>query len=90
MLVKVTIILPNNGNPRREIKCIDCNLIYSFRDYEILRSVKKLNYLNINGDTKRIYCHDCCIKRMISLKSEFEDLFFLLIDGQEQRVIDLR
>lgn len=89
MLVRITTIEPSKSKPKKKIKCKDCSLTYSFEDYLSLSLVKKLSYLRIH-DEEDIYCHECCIKRMAFLTVELEDVVFVIINGEDQKLIDLK
>ncbi len=89
MIVKIITIEPKSKKPNQKVKCRDCGITYSFKDYAILYPLKKLNYLKIH-DEDRSYCHDCCVKRMVSIKTQFPEVVFIIITGEEQKVIDLK
>lgn len=89
MIIKIATVEPKSGKPRSKIKCKDCEISYSFKEYEVLQALKKLNYLKIN-DEDSIYCHDCCVKRMVFLKTQFADLVFVLVTASDQKIIDLK
>lgn len=90
MIVKITSIDPASKKPSQKIKCRDCGMSYSFKDYATLYPLKKLVYLKIHDQEDKAYCHDCCVKRMASMRGQFQELIFIMVVGEEQRVIDLR
>lgn len=90
MLIKITVINPSDEEGvDGVIKCRDCSIEYSVRDYLTLSLVKKLSYLRIHEEADA-YCHECAVKRMLFLKTKFENLIFVLINGEEQKIIDLK
>ena len=89
MIVKINKINPKSSEKNKIIKCRDCELSYSFGEYEILEKVKKLVYLNIHEDTKHAYCQVCCMKRLSYIKTQFDNIVFILVDKKENKIIDI-
>lgn len=53
MIVKIITIDPKSKKPNQKVKCRDCGITYSFKDYAILYPLKKLNYLKFMTKTGR-------------------------------------
>jgi hypothetical protein len=90
MLIKAIAILPKKSKSKKGIKCKDCCIEYSLEDYLTLFSLKKLIYFNIHDNKMDIYCHECCVKRLAFLKMEMPGLIFVIVNGKEEKIVDLK
>ena len=62
---------------KRALKCAECGLTYSVKDYDLLYSNQKLIYFKFkspNSKRSKIYCHECILKAMAASEPAKEEL----------------
>lgn len=67
---------------KRALKCAECGLTYSVKDYDLLYSNQKLIYFKFkspNSKRSKIYCHECILKAMAASEPTKEELKIKII-----------
>tara|TARA_R100000008_G_scaffold74613_1_gene53505 strand:- start:244 stop:579 length:336 start_codon:yes stop_codon:yes gene_type:complete len=62
-VVEVEVINPKDR--KRALKCCDCGMTYSIKDYQLLFDSEKLIYFKYKSPKDKrakIYCHGCLLK----------------------------
>lgn len=81
VVVEVEIISPKER--KRALKCCDCEMVYSVKDYDILFNNEKLIYFKFKpkGEKrKKTYCHQCLLSA-IYYSYPFDEIPLKIIDS---------
>ena len=85
-----TTIINHKRTTRKKIKCIECSLEYSRKDYYVLYENQKLAYFNFPPRTKNIFCHECFYNEMFALAEEREkEIKILVKDRKNEYIINI-
>lgn len=89
MIFKIKMIDPKSYKKSTTIKCRDCLMSYTFAEYGTLNTHKKLCYFKLPGDDVNFYCHDCCTKRVLFIKTHMKDMVVVIANGSVEKSVDL-
>ncbi len=63
---------------RGQVKCSSCALIYTHKDYKLLKDAKKLVYFQFK---RKRFCHECFCRLIAEAQSEKDPQKVMVKDG---------
>ena len=86
-MLKATVI-NHKRTTRKKIKCKNCKIQYTKKDYNTLYENRKLAYFSFPPRTKNIFCHDCFYQEILSLsEKEKKEVKVLVKDSESEYYI---
>ena len=85
-MVEAAVINPEGR--KRALKCCDCDMTYSVKDYGILFESEKLIYFKFkpqDGTRSKIHCHGCLLNA-IHKSYPFDEINLKIIDDEYEYI----